>query len=169
MTAIGPIDLTEVARRLLHSGAGLGGVHLGVDVVDVRTMARQLSGPSGERFLTTRFTPAELADSRSRADRIAARWAAKEAVAKAIGTGFRGLRPAMIEVVKALNGQPSVRAVGDAVWPNDAHNWNWVISLAHDGDVAIAVAMAVNAHASEILQTELTPPRRPSGTDVANK
>lgn len=169
MIPAGPIDLTEAARRLVRCGAGLDGVRLGIDVVDVQIMARQLSGTSGQRFLQTRFTVAELADSSSRADRIAARWAAKEAVAKAIGTGFRGLRPAMIEVVKALDGQPSVRAVGDAVWPNDAHNWNWVISLAHDGDVAIAVAMAVNARESEPSQTALTPPHALSRTDVANK
>jgi holo-[acyl-carrier protein] synthase len=132
-------------------------------------MARQLSGPSGQRFLATRFTSAELADSRGRTDRLAARWAAKEAVAKAIGTGFRGLRPAMIEVVKASDGNPSVQAAGDMAWPHEAQKWKWEISLAHDGNVAIAVAMAVNVHASEILQTASTPPQQPGGTDAPNE
>jgi holo-[acyl-carrier protein] synthase len=165
MSAQESIDLAEMARRLLCSGAAHDGVRLGVDVVDVRAMARQLATSSGQRFLETRFTSAELADSRGRADRVAARWAAKEAVAKAIGTGFRGLRPSMIEVVKSPQGQPSVRAVGDVPWPNEAQKWRWALSLAHDGDVALAVAMAVNAPMPEMLQAVSTPPQRSCCTD----
>ena len=154
MSAPDSIDLAELARRLLRSGAVLDGVRLGVDVVDVDAMARQLATSTGQRFLETRFTSTELADSRGRADRIAARWAAKEAVAKAIGTGFRGLRPAMIEVVKAPHGQPSVRGVGAEPWPQEAQKWKWVLSLAHDGNVALAVAMAVGVPEPEILTAD---------------
>lgn len=51
----------------------------------------------------------------------------------------------MIEVVKAAEGQPSIRPVGDTPWPDHAQRWSWAVSLAHDGDIAVAVAMAVNA------------------------
>jgi holo-[acyl-carrier protein] synthase len=165
MTMTNSIDLADMVGRLIHAGMAPDGVRLGVDVVDIRVLTKQMSGPTGQRFLAAQFTPAELSDSRGRSDRIAARWAAKEAVAKAIGTGFRGLKPAMIEVVKAADGQPSIRAVGDCEWPYQAHEWRWAISLAHDGNVAIAVAMALNVRASEILQTASTPPRRSRGSD----
>jgi hypothetical protein len=56
-----------------------------------------------------------------RPERLAARWAAKEAVAKAIGTGFRGLRPRQIEIVHHPWGEPTVDQLSATdPWPDGA-------------------------------------------------
>jgi len=118
-------------------------IALGVDVVAVSEFARILATPSGEAFASRTFSAAELAYCDGRAERLAARFAAKEAVAKAIGTGFRGIRPSQIEVLHRADGQPSVQAAGLKKWPEAAHLWRWALSLSHDGDAAVAVAIAV--------------------------
>lgn len=65
---------------------------VGIDVVSVAWFARQLaSHPAGAAPIElSSFTSAERTYCAGRPERYAARWAAKEAVAKAIGTGFRG-------------------------------------------------------------------------------
>ena len=118
-------------------------IALGVDVVAVSEFARILATPSGEAFASRTFSAGELAYCDGRANRLAARFAAKEAVAKAIGTGFRGIRPSQIEVLHGADGQPSVQAAGPQEWPEAAHLWRWALSLSHDGDAAVAVAIAV--------------------------
>jgi holo-[acyl-carrier protein] synthase len=136
------LDLAALARRLIgEDSVRVAHVRIGIDVVDVAVLARQLRADSGPRFLARIFTEGELKESRSEPARLAARWAAKEAVAKAVGSGFRGLEPRMIEITKTPNGQPSPHAVGDRPWPDMAHLWRWEISMAHDSTVAIAVAI----------------------------
>ena len=102
----------------------------------------------GAAFLRTRFTEAERAYCEERPERLAARWAAKEAVAKAIGTGFRGLHSSQIEIVHQPWGEPTVRSIGDRPWPDGANRWQWSLSIAHEGDAAVAVALAVVGTAS---------------------
>lgn len=65
---------------------------VGIDVVSVAWFARQLaSHPAGAAPIElSLFTSAERTYCAGRPERYAVRWAAKEAVAKAIGTGFRG-------------------------------------------------------------------------------
>ncbi|MDF2895079.1 MAG: synthase [Rhodococcus erythropolis] len=118
-------------------------VRIGVDVVDISRFERQLRSRGGQAMIATRFTDHERHYCERRPDRLAARWAAKEAVAKAIGTGFRGLRPSDIEIIHHLNGQPAVSVPVGVTWPNDAHRWYWSVSLCHEGDRAVAVAVAV--------------------------
>ena len=61
----------------------------GVDVVEVSRIERALAR-RGERFLARIYTPLEVAVSRGRAGELAARFAAKEAVSKALGVGIFG-------------------------------------------------------------------------------
>jgi holo-[acyl-carrier protein] synthase len=92
---------------------------LGSDICDIRRIAAAIDR-FGERFLTRVFTEAE----RARADRrqgdsrmgtYAKRFAAKEACAKALGTGFaQGVHMADIGVVNRPGGQPTLRLVGGA-------------------------------------------------------
>jgi holo-[acyl-carrier protein] synthase len=136
----------EAAVRLLAVATGapaLPSLRVGADVCDVATLRRQLSMPTAKHFLEITFTPTELLYCAGRAERLAARWAAKEAVAKAIGSGFRGLRPIQIEIARRPDGAPLVRAADNRPWPDGADSWKWAVSLAHDGGVAIAVAIAV--------------------------
>jgi holo-[acyl-carrier protein] synthase len=61
---------------------------------------------AGDRFLERIFTPAEMAFCANRVDRLATRFAAKEAVSKVLGTGFRGLGWREVEVLTTRNGEP---------------------------------------------------------------
>lgn len=119
---------------------------VGIDVVSIGWFERQLaSPPTGIHPIElSSFTSAERTYCSGRPERYAARWAAKEAVAKAIGTGFRrGLRPADIEIHHHAQGQPVVKPAAGATWPETAHEWRWSLSLCHEEDAAIAIAIAL--------------------------
>lgn len=90
---------------------------LGSDLVDIRRVERTLAR-FGERFTRRCFTPVERArcDARAaRAEGYARRYAAKEACAKALGTGFgRGVFWRDIGIVNLPGGQPTVELTGGA-------------------------------------------------------
>ncbi len=94
-------------------------IGLGSDVIDIRRMERTLSR-YGEKFIERIFTPAERAKAEKRTERIrtatyAKRFAAKEAAAKALGTGFRaGVFWRDLGVVNLPSGQPTLRLTGGA-------------------------------------------------------
>ena len=92
---------------------------LGSDICDIRRIEGAIAR-HGERFLRRVFTPAERAKAASRSERIQAatyakRFAAKEAAAKALGTGFRrGVFFSDLGVVNLPSGQPTLRMTGGA-------------------------------------------------------
>ena len=90
---------------------------VGLDVVETARVARALA-TYGARFAERVYTAAELADCAHRADRVealAARFAAKEAFLKALGTGWiTGLSLRHVEVVKGKDGPPELRLHGAA-------------------------------------------------------
>ena len=92
-------------------------VGLGVDIADVNRM-REAIERHGERFLRRVFTSREIdycESHRNRYERYAARFAAKEAAMKALGTGWRrGVRWLDIEVVRELSGKPALELRGAA-------------------------------------------------------
>lgn len=129
---------------MCQEGAARGdGCRVGVDVVSIAWFERQVARGDDSAFVRGVFTRDELSYCADRSERLAARWAAKEAVAKAIGTGFRGLRPGDIEVIHRRDGQPSVSPAAQSVWPEEAHSWDWALTLCHEGDAALAVAVAI--------------------------
>lgn len=89
----------------------------GIDLVETARITRAIEH-QGEAFLRRVFTPAERAYCESHANSAgsyAARWAAKEAVAKALGSGIGGdALWTEIEVVRAPGGQPSIILHGTA-------------------------------------------------------
>ena len=89
----------------------------GSDLVDIRRIARSLER-FGDRFRERVFTDGERARAARKADPAASfakRFAAKEACAKALGTGFsRGVFWRDIEVVNLRSGQPTLRLTGGA-------------------------------------------------------
>jgi holo-[acyl-carrier protein] synthase len=91
---------------------------LGSDLVDIRRIEKVIAR-HGERFLTRVFTEAERAKAERRATRIetyAKRFAAKEACAKALGTGFRaGVFFRDMGVVNLASGRPTMRLTGGAL------------------------------------------------------
>jgi len=147
MSAVFLLKMTSIAadaaRLLEQSGAHIGPIRVGVDVVSISGFGVTMATKGGAAFVRSRFTEAERAYCKERPERLAARWAAKEAVAKAIGTGFRGLRPSQIEIVHQPWGEPTVNRISDRPWPDGADRWRWSLSIAHDGDAAVAVALAV--------------------------
>lgn len=85
----------------------------GVDIIEIHRV-RQVLERYGQRFLDRIYTPAEIIYCRGRAPNLAARFAAKEATMKALGTGVRGVGWRDIEVVRHESGAPSIRLHGRA-------------------------------------------------------
>jgi holo-[acyl-carrier protein] synthase len=93
-------------------------IGLGSDIVDVRRIAKVIER-HGERFLGRIYTPAERAKAERRANSVetyAKRFAAKEACAKALGTGFRrGVFWRDLGVVNLPGGKPTMTLTGGAL------------------------------------------------------
>ena len=93
-------------------------IGIGSDIVDVRRIA-QVIERHGERFLARIYTPVERAKAERRARAVetyAKRFAAKEACAKALGTGFRqGVFWRDMGVVNLASGRPTMKLAGGAL------------------------------------------------------
>jgi holo-[acyl-carrier protein] synthase len=118
----------------------------GIDLVEVGRIAR-MRDEHGERFLERCFTSVEreYAAERKRAnEHLAGRFAAKEAVLKAMGTGWRsGIAWTDVEVVVLPTGQPEVRLHGRAA--EAARRLGvarWWLSITHTEGHAAASAIA---------------------------
>lgn len=137
--------LTRTASDGPRDFQGLVGV--GIDVVDLADFEHSVH-VGGDRWLRKVFTEHELMYAGGRPGRLAARFAAKEAVVKALGTGFReGVSPRTVEVVSDRSGQPRVAlhsAAADTA--ADADVDSVLVSLSRDGVLAVAVAWAISNH-----------------------
>ena len=114
----------------------------GVDLVEIRRIA-DLGERYGERFLRRVFTDAEIAHCRTRPARYqhyAARFAVKEAVFKALGTGWtRGVSWRQIETTNDETGKPSVSLCGAAKDLADRRSVRTIhVSISHADRYAIA-------------------------------
>src|SRR3954471_8751677 len=93
-------------------------IGLGSDITDARRIGRVIE-KYGERFLDRIYTPAERAKADGRKNRVetyAKRYAAKEACAKALGTGFRrGVFWRDLGVVNLPGGKPTMKLTGGAL------------------------------------------------------
>lgn len=135
----------------------------GVDIVEVARV-RRAAERWGERFLRRVFTAGELADcgvgaGAPRYESLAARWAAKEAGAKALGLGLRGLaagEPAgemplglhELEVVRTATGRPELRLHGEAAAAARALGLaELALSLAHTDAYAVASVVGLTGSA----------------------
>ncbi|MFQ6002961.1 MAG: holo-ACP synthase, partial [Candidatus Zixiibacteriota bacterium] len=100
----------------------------------------------GDRFLHRVFTPWEIAYCKSKSSpeqSFAARFAAKEAILKAIGTGLsQGIRWTSMEIVNDENGRPSVK-LGKRI-KDKIGDRKILISMSHTKEYAIAQAILVD-------------------------
>ena len=87
--------------------------HVGVDLIEVDRIQQALER-WGERFLMKVYTEAERTECRGKPSRLATRFAAKEAVMKALGTGAKGVSWREIEVLSHRSGAPYIRLHGRA-------------------------------------------------------
>lgn len=119
---------------------------LGIDTVECARLKEMLDR-HGQRFLDRVFTPAEQAYcvGRKRSiEHLAGRFAAKEAVLKALGTGWRnGISWTDIEVVNMPSGSPRIILTGRCRQVADEQAFaSILISISHTSSQAVAVAVA---------------------------
>lgn len=124
----------------IASGASTAGA--GIDLVDLTSFA-SLHETGGQAFLANGWTNAEQHDAQGSLERLAARWAAKEAVMKALRCGLGDLDPLDIEVLTEPDGAPRLVLHRNALAAAAALGVvRWHISLSHEDGWAAALAIA---------------------------
>ncbi len=119
----------------------------GVDVIEIARLQRALER-HGNAFLERIYTPAEIAAYRHNLQSLAARWAAKEAVAKALGTGIGEVGWREIEVLADERKAPRLQLHGRAqTLAQTLGLTEWAISLSHTDALAIAFVVATGSGA----------------------
>lgn len=119
-----------------------GILSIGTDVVSVTRMARLVS-EGGPAFLGRGWTPGESAEADGNPERLATRWAAKEAVMKCLGLGISDLDPREIEIASSESGAPSVTLRGSAAKQAQSLGISkFHVSASHESGWATAVAAA---------------------------
>ncbi len=119
----------------------------GIDLMDVERI-RAMVNDHGERFLTRIFTDNErqyaAQSARREAEHLAARFAAKEAALKALGTGWtRGIAWTDIEVTRGPTGRPELNITGQAAAiAAEAGITEWHLSISHTETHAVASVIA---------------------------
>jgi len=118
---------------------------IGTDIVSTTRLERMVEA-YGDRFLQRVFTRREVETAERRAtlaERLATRFAAKEACMKALGTGWRGgVHFTQIEVRKHPSGMPELVLTGAAQEQAEAMGVQRIyVSLSHESDFAMAVVI----------------------------
>ena len=125
----------------------------GIDLIEIDRIQKALER-HGERFLKRVFTDAELTPLRTKniktaqprviAAELAARFAAKEACSKALGTGIGPVSWKDMEIVNERSGKPTLRLSGRAAQiANFLGYTTWSVSLTHSQEMAAAVVVCV--------------------------
>jgi holo-[acyl-carrier protein] synthase len=119
----------------------------GIDMVDIESTQRLLADPTGQ-LLARCFTAQErqsAGDGLDRPDRLSGRFAVKEAVMKALGTGFgEGVGFLDVEIVTLPSGAPTVVLHAMAKVRAEAMGIDrWLVSTSHEGNMAIASVIAL--------------------------
>jgi holo-[acyl-carrier protein] synthase len=128
-------------------------LYTGIDLIEINRIDQAI-GRWGDRFLLRVYTAAELAAYRGRTRSLAARWAGKEAAAKMLGVGLRGLgaadRPGgalawtEIEILSDTLGRPTLALTGRAAARANALALTEIaVSLSHTREHAIASVVAI--------------------------
>lgn len=115
----------------------------GVDLIEVSRIQQAIER-HGERFLHRIYTARELSLVGDSYPSLAARFAAKEAVAKALGCGIGDVAWVEIEVLRGENKQPVLYLHGNAAKVAAEQGLTqWAISLSHSMEFAIAMVTAM--------------------------
>ena len=119
----------------------------GVDIIEIARV-KDVAERHGERFFRRVYTPGEVAYCRGRAPQLASRFAAKEAVMKALGTGVRGVGWRDIEVVRQRGRAPTVRLHGRAAKVGERLAVTQIaLSISHSKEYAV-VSVVMEAETS---------------------
>ena len=130
----------------LEEGLSASVIGLGIDTIEVTRVRDAMQGRSGARFEQRVFTPDEIVYCRSMGDpwpHFAARFAAKEAGMKALGTGWTAeVFWKGIEIIKDRRGKPLLKFNGKtAEHAADFGAISSHVSLSHDRERAVAVVI----------------------------
>jgi len=118
-------------------------LRVGVDLIEVARIQQALER-HGERFYARFFTPLEQEQCRDNAASLAARFAAKEAAAKALGTGIGDVRWVEIEVQSDERKRPYLVLYGRAAeLAAEIGLHTWDVSLSHTREHAMAFVVAL--------------------------
>ena len=122
----------------------MGGiVGIGLDVAGIARFEKILAGPHGSRFLERCFTEGERSSCQYRVDRaqaFAARFAAKEALVKALGAP-PGLHWTDMEVVNVRSGAPVMKVTGAAARAVKKRRAKIHLAITHDAGIAAATVV----------------------------
>jgi len=113
---------------------------IGIDIIEIARLKAAIAR-QGEDFLKRIYTDSELKAYRWKLPSLAARFAAKEAVIKALGKPTAGARLKDIEILADDNGKPVVNLYGEAQNQAKALGLDkFTVSLSHSKEYAVAVA-----------------------------
>ena len=119
---------------------------VGIDLIDIDRIVRVL-GRFPDRFRERVLTERELRYVGRKVERLAGRWAAKEAISKVLGLGVRGVGWREIEVLPNPAGAPQVYLHGRAARRAERMELDEVtVSISHERHMAVAVAVAHRRH-----------------------
>jgi holo-[acyl-carrier protein] synthase len=122
-----------------------GAVAVGTDIIEIARIQRVLDD-FGERFLLRVYTERERQRYRHRINELAARFAAKEATSKALGTGIVGIRWKEMEVIGNARGKPVLVLHGKAAErAAELGLTDFSVSLTHSRTDAMAFVVAIRS------------------------
>lgn len=122
----------------------------GVDMIEISRIG-DVAARYGQRFYRRIYTQDELDYCRGRAPQLASRFAAKEAVMKALGTGVRGMRWRDIEVVREMGRAPTIKLHGSALArARQLGIDHMAVSLSHSREHALAFVVAESASGNQM-------------------
>jgi holo-[acyl-carrier protein] synthase len=117
----------------------------GVDIVEIARLD-QIKPAIRARFLKRVYTPVELAEVGGSTASLAGRFAAKEAVSKALGSGIGMVHWQDIEIRRGARGEPLLNLYGAALQlANDSGLTTWSVSISHTQIYAVAMVVALGA------------------------
>lgn len=117
-------------------------IAVGIDVIEISRIEAALKR-HGDRFLRRVYTEGELVYASQRPSALAARWAAKEAAAKALGTGIGPVGFQEIEVICDAQGKPELYLYGNAASRAARLRLSqFAVSLSHAAGCALALVVA---------------------------
>jgi holo-[acyl-carrier protein] synthase len=145
----------------LHPPQGVN-VAVGIDIIEVDRV-RKVYERHGERFLKRIYTEREILQCRGKVTRLAGRFAAKEAISKALGTGLHGVAWREMEIVQLRSGRPTVSLHGNArLRARQLGLSAFDVSIADLAQFSIAIAVAVQIDPGAFVTPE--PEQREPGT-----
>src|ERR687889_171055 len=128
-----------------------GRIAAGVDIIEIARIRRALDD-FGERFLKRVYTERERERYGSRVSELAARFAAKEATSKVLGTGIRGIRWREMEVLANRRGKPVLILHGSAAERAALLGLvHFDVSLTHSRTDAIAFVVGMKGQAANLV------------------